>query len=99
MDAAQRALFCAPPPEHKSLRVEAFISLAASYIVCRRPPERLYREMKLDFDELTISVIRQRAEAKAAGARAYPFMKSRIGADPADGKRLCVTVSRAAAAA
>jgi hypothetical protein len=98
MDASQRALFCAPPPEHKQLRVDAFISLAASYHVCRRPSERLYREMMLDFDELTISAIRVRAEAKAAGVRAYPLTASGTGSDPADGKRLSVTVSRAALA-
>jgi len=54
--------------------------------------------MKLDFDELTISAIRQRAEAKAAGARAYPLIASGTGSDPADGKRLSVTVFRTALA-
>lgn len=98
MDSAQRALFCAPrsEPDHKRLRVEAFTALAVSYCIGGRPVERLYREMKLDFDELTISAIRSRAEAKAAGARAYPLTAYGTGADPADGKRLRVTVFRAA---
>jgi len=96
MDAAQRALFCAPPPEHKQLRVDAFVSLAASYRVFCFPSDRLYREMKLDFDELTISAIRSRAEAKAAGVRAYPPTASGTGSDPADGQRLHVRVFRAA---
>src|SRR5678815_2161187 len=55
MDAAQRALFCAPPPEHKQLRADAFVALAASYHVRKHPAERLYREMKLDFDVIAIA--------------------------------------------
>lgn len=98
LDSAQRALFCAPPPEHKQLRIDAFISLAAAYRVCRRPTERLYREMKLDFDDLTIAEIRKRAGDKAAGTRAYPVSAPGTGVDPADGKRLSVKVFRAALA-
>lgn len=77
MDAAERALFCAPPPEHKQLRIDAFVALAANYHVRKRPAERLYREMRLDFDDVTIAEIRRRAEAKAAGVRAYPYESMR----------------------
>jgi len=72
MDAAERALFCAPPPEHKQLRIDSFIALVASHHVRKHPTERLYREMKLDFDDATIAEIRRRSEAKAAGVRPYP---------------------------
>jgi hypothetical protein len=98
LDAAQRALFCAPPPEHKSLRIDAFISLAASYIVRKRRVERLYREMQIDFDEGTIATVRQRAEAKAAGASTYPANDSGPKSDPADGQRISLVVSRIAKA-
>lgn len=94
MDAAQRALFCAPPPEHKQLRVDAFVALTASYHVRKRPAERLYREMKLDFDDVTIAEIQHRAEAKAAGAHAYPPVDTASGPDPADGPRVHLKVSR-----
>lgn len=95
MDSAQRALFCAPPPEHKQLRMDAFVALAASYHVRKRPAERLYREMKLDFDEVAVDTICQRAAAKAAGAHAYPPKDSGPASDPADGPRFRLTVSRA----
>jgi hypothetical protein len=79
MDSAERALFCAPPPEHKQLRIDAFAALAATYRVRKLPEERLYREMRLDFDDVTVAEVRRRSEAKAAGVSAYPLEKTGSG--------------------
>jgi hypothetical protein len=95
-DSAERALFCAPPPEHRDLRTDAFVSLASAKLLLGQPLTRLYREIGLDFDDLTLARIRQRIEARAAGTYSYP--PPAVNAhreDPADGKRLRLVVTRA----
>jgi len=94
IDAAQRALFCAPPPEHAELRFEAFVVLLAGHQMLRRPVDRLYQEARLDFDDIAIARLRSRVEAKAAGAFTYAPIRARSRVDPADGKRIPLTIRR-----
>lgn len=111
--SAERARFAAPPPENREIRFESFVHLASAVRASGSSIDRILRDAARDFSEQDVERIRQRVEARLAGA-SRPYAREETPAprprtaratfeqlsllpDPADGEKLLMKVTRRAA--